>query len=148
MKELNDLLDKLKSNGYKITEQRKAILQALVSNNNNLITVEKLLSESKKNYHKTNMTTIYRNIEILEKLDLIHKVINEEGTSLYKLSCSINHHHHHIICLKCGKTEAIDFCPLKDIEQLLNDKDFCLTDHKFELYGYCKECKNSENKKD
>lgn len=148
MKESNDLLDKLKSNGFKITEQRKAILQALVSNNNNLISVEKLLSESKKNYHKTNMTTIYRNLEILEKLCLVHKIINEDGTALYKLVCSVKQHHHHLICKKCGKTEAIDYCPIKDLEQILNDKNFNLTNHKLELYGYCKNCRNSENKED
>ena len=150
MKELNNvnnLLDKIKSNGFKITEQRKAILQTLVSNNNNLISVEKLLNESKDIYYKTNLTTIYRNLEVLEKLGLVYKVINEDGTALYKLVCSVKHHHH-LICKNCGKTEAIDYCPVKDLEQLLNEKNFSLTNHKLELYGYCKDCRNLEKNKD
>ena len=68
---LNDLLDMLKSNGYRITEQRKAIAQVLASNHDNLISVENLFNKSKEFYSKTNMSTAYRNLEILENLNLV-----------------------------------------------------------------------------
>ncbi|WP_432404076.1 Fur family transcriptional regulator [Wukongibacter sp. M2B1] len=141
---LNYLLDKLKSNGYKITEQRKTILQVLTSNNKNLISVENLLDKSKEIYPKTNMSTVYRNLEILEKLSLVYKVVTENGITLYKLVCS-NEHHHHIICKKCGRTEAIEFCPINTLEKISKDKNFDLTDHKLELYGYCIDCQSSKN---
>ncbi|MBF8984244.1 transcriptional repressor [Lutibacter sp. B2] len=136
---LNVLLNKLKANGYKTTEQRKVILQVLVSNDQNLISVETILSKSKEMNPKTNMSTVYRNLEILEKLDLLYKVIAENGMTLYKLACS-DKHHHHLICKGCGKTEVIDFCPLKSLIQLSKEKNFNLTEHKLELYGYCKDC--------
>lgn len=141
---LNDLLDILKCNGYKITEQRKTILQVLASNTNNLISVENILSKSKEIYNKTNMSTVYRNLEVLEKLNLVYKVITENGTTLYKLICS-DKHHHHIICKKCGKTEVIDFCPINTFKKLSKDRNFNLTDHKLELYGYCMDCENSKD---
>ncbi len=141
---LDNLLDKLKMNGYKITVQRKAILRALAENHNNLITVENLFEKSKEIYPKTNMSTVYRNLEILEKLKLVYKVLTENGMALYKLVCS-DKHHHHIICKKCGKTEVIDFCPIDNLKQIIKNKKFILTDHKLELYGYCLDCKNSED---
>lgn len=141
---LNDLLDKLKSNGYRVTEQRKAILQVLALNMNNLISVERLFNKSKVICNRTNMSTVYRNLEILEKLNLIYKVMTEDGIALYKLLCSVDHHHH-IICKKCGKTEAIDFCPINTFRKLSKDKNFNLTDHRLELYGYCMDCETSKD---
>ncbi|MCT4564429.1 MAG: transcriptional repressor [Maledivibacter sp.] len=143
--ELTYIIDKLKSNGYKVTAQRKAILQVLSSNQSNLISVENLFNKSKEIYPKTNMSTVYRNLEILEKLDLVYKFTGEDGIALYKLVCA-KKHHHHIICKGCGKTEVIDFCPMNTFEQLSKDKNFRLTDHKLELYGYCNDCQKSKNK--
>ncbi len=141
----NNLLNILKSNGYKITEQRKSILKVLSDNNDKLISVETILDKSKELYDKTNMSTIYRNLEILEKLNLIYKVVSENGCTLYKLICS-NEHHHHIICKDCGKTEVIEFCPISTLKKLSKDKNFNLTDHKIELYGYCNDCYMLKNK--
>lgn len=137
---LDNLLNILKIDGYRITEQRKAILEVLVLNNNNLISVEDIHDKSKKIYPKTNMSTVYRNLEILKELNVIYAVFAENGTTLYKLICSSEHHHHHIICKNCGKTEVINFCPLDTFKKLSKDKNFNLTDHKIELYGYCIDC--------
>jgi len=138
--DLNYLMDTLRSNGYKITEQRKAILQVLSDNSSNLVSVEQLLCEAKELNKKTNITTIYRNLEIFEKLDLLYRFVTEYGVALYKLACRESSHHHHIICKSCGKTEVIDFCPIDTFKHLSEDKNFNLTDHKLELYGYCDKC--------
>lgn len=140
---LSDILDRLKCSGYKITEQRKAILQVLSSNQNTLTSVEYIFNKSKKIYHKTNMSTVYRNLEILENLDLLYRFITDDGIALYKLICS-DKHHHHIICKGCGRTEIIEFCPINTFIQLSKDRNFNLTDHKLELYGYCIDCQNSK----
>lgn len=141
---INEIFDKLKSNGYKITEQRKAILEVLNSNIDSLISVENLYKKSKEIYYKTNMSTIYRNLEVLENLRIVCKIVPDNGISLYKLMCSENHHYH-IICKKCGKTEVIDFSPIDSLTRISKDKKFVITDYKLELYGYCLECQASED---
>jgi Fe2+ or Zn2+ uptake regulation protein len=36
----------------------------------------------------------------------------------------------------------LEFCPFKDIDkEILNNMDFQPSDHIFEIYGYCKDCK-------
>jgi Fur family zinc uptake transcriptional regulator/Fur family ferric uptake transcriptional regulator len=130
---------KLKDEGYKLTNQRKAILEVLFSHKNHFLSAEEIHLKTQEKYAKTNFSTIYRNLELLEKLDLIHKINLDNNTAHYELihkKC----HHHHIICKGCGKTEPIDFCPLEEILSKLNHKDFSFTDHKFELYGYCSNC--------
>lgn len=136
---LTHLVEMLQSNGYKVTEQRKAILQVLASNQKNLLSVENLFYKAQEVCQKTNMSTIYRNLEILEKLNLIYKIVTDNGLTLYKLIC-FEEHHHHIICKRCGKTEAIEFCPLNTFIEISKDKNYILTDHKLELYGYCSDC--------
>lgn len=142
---INNLKETLKINGYKLTEQRLAILKILVNNNTKLISVEKILKQTKEIYHRTNMSTVYRNLNILDKLNLLYKVVTEDGISLYKLICS-SRNHHHLICKQCGKTEMIDFCVIDKLEGLFKDKNFNLTNHKLEIYGYCLECNKHDNK--
>lgn len=141
---IEDIINVLKKNDYKITPQRKAIIQALIENDTSLISIEALFARANQLYSKTNISTIYRNLEILEKLNLVYKVM-DEATSLYKLICNHYGHHHHLICKNCGKTEAIDFCPIETLQQLSKEKEFNLEDHKLELYGTCKKCQLNDS---
>ncbi|RKD29557.1 Fur family transcriptional regulator [Thermohalobacter berrensis] len=140
---LKDLKKKVKENGYKLTPQRKAILKVLIGHNKHFISAEDILKETIKIYPNLNITTIYRNLEILEDINMLHKT-KDNNTALYCLICEESHHHH-IICKICGKTEIIDFCPLKKFSDLVKEKNFILTDHKIELYGYCEDCKKDLN---
>lgn len=135
---IKDLEEKIKLNGYKITPQRRAILEVLIEYNGRFLSAEKIYQETLKTYPGLNIATIYRNLDILENINLIHKIQSEEG-ALYSI-ISTRSHHHHVICKGCGKTEIIDFCPLQKFIDLVEDKNFTLTEHKIELYGYCQKC--------
>lgn len=137
----NKILTTLKNNNFKITQQRQAIIDTLISNCSNLLSVDEIFKYTKILYPKTNMTTIYRNLQIFVNLNLVHKIITDNGISLFQLVCVNNNNHHHIImCKKCGKTEIIEYCPLHDLEKISNEKNFNLVGHKLELYGICKKC--------
>ena len=129
----------LKNSGYKLTNQRKAILEVLFDHQNILISAEEIYIKTKTIYAQTNFSTIYRNLEIFVNLNLIHKTSIHDEAYSYGLICQ-DAHHHHIICKGCGRTEVIDFCPLEEIQKKTPHKNFALTDHKFELYGYCMNC--------
>ncbi|WP_165000408.1 Fur family transcriptional regulator [Anaerophilus nitritogenes] len=135
----NKIKEKLKENGYKLTDQRKAILEVLIHHEHQFLTAEEIYTRVKKDLSQINFSTVYRNLEILEKIDMLHKINLEDKPSQYEII--LHHdHHHHVICKDCGKTQPIHFCPLKQILNSLEDEDFTLTEHKFELYGYCSNC--------
>ncbi|MCT4631572.1 MAG: transcriptional repressor [Firmicutes bacterium] len=138
---IEDVLELIRKEGYKVTNQRKAIIQVLIENRDFLLSAEELLEKSKLIYPKTNMSTIYRNIEILSNANILFSDIDKNNIAIYKLICS-NNHHHHLICKSCGRTEAIDYCPIKAIEEITKEKNYILLDHKFEIYGYCEDCQN------
>jgi len=134
---------KLRDGGYKLTPQRRAILEVLLEHRGRFVDAGEIYEKTRARHYGTNFSTVYRNLDILENLGIIHKTSIENGAAVYEL---IFHrpHHHHIICKKCGRTEIIDMCPLEQLIKAVEDKDFTLTGHKFELYGYCRDCSKNQ----
>ncbi|MBS4537630.1 transcriptional repressor [Clostridium sp. D2Q-11] len=138
-----DIIKTLKDKGYRCTNQREAILDVLLNNENHFISAEDIYIKTKKYYPKTNFSTVYRNLEVLDNLGVIHRTNTDGKKAMYEIICE-DSHHHHIICKSCGKTEIVDFCPFLNIKEKFSNDGFKLTDHKFELYGYCEKC-NEDN---
>jgi Fe2+ or Zn2+ uptake regulation protein len=135
------IIKKLKENQCRITPQRKAILDILAQHQYKLLTADALLELCQESNPDINLTTIYRNIELLDQLNLLYKMNIDRNTTAYKFICG-NHHHHHLICLGCGKLVPIEYCPITTaLTDLVESKDFILTDHNLELFGYCKDCR-------
>lgn len=133
---------KLKDCGYKLTNQRKAIIEVLCEHEGQFISAEEIYNKSREKYHDTNFSTVYRNLSILEEAGIIHDMRIDGYAAVYEIiDCNV--HHHHIICKNCGRTEVIDYCPFEDALSKFKSENFTLTDHKFELYGYCKECEKN-----
>lgn len=85
--------------------------------------------------------TIYRVIELFEKISVVHKI--QIGWK-YKLELNdpFQHHHHHISCTKCGKVVNIEE-PAgleKSLKKLGQEVGFVIEQHTLELSGVCKDC--------
>uniref|UniRef100_UPI000F146F3E Fur family transcriptional regulator n=2 Tax=Bacteria TaxID=2 RepID=UPI000F146F3E len=89
-----------------------------------------------RKYSGLSFDTVYRNLRVLYELGVLEQVVFEEGIK-FRGRCSEEHHHHHMICLQCQKTYPITFCPMQ-----LTDApdDFQVVQHKFEVFGYCRDC--------
>ena len=140
---LKELNHRLKEKGCRMTPQREIIIGLLNDHQHELVSVDTLLKEAKKNNPAINATTIYRNLELFDDLSLIYTQNGKDGSKLYKLVCHTAHHHH-IICKSCGKMLPIDYCPVApQLVALVEEKGFTLEDHHLELYGLCKECQSN-----
>lgn len=131
----------LREQGYKITKQRKSILKVFLKEKDNLLNAQQIHNRVKEIYPTIDFSTVYRNIELLVDRDIIHRINTDKSYGSYKLK-EQKEHHHHIICKDCGRTEAIEFCPFKQMEGQLREKDFLPTEHSFEVFGYCAKCKH------
>jgi len=139
-----EIFQQLKEKGYKLTPQREKMIETLCKYQGHFISVEQLWEIIRQTYQSIHITTIYRNLEVLEKASLVHKIYVD---GMYKYGLKVeSSHHHHMICKQCGKTKTIDFCPLQEIHMGSGMKEFTVTDHTFELYGYCNQCKNLKQK--
>ena len=67
-------------------------------------------------------------------------ILGDDNKTSYEITSS--EHMHHLICKQCKGVFPLTDCPLCIYEKhLKEDMDFDVTDHKLEVYGYCKKCK-------
>lgn len=131
-----DIKQQLRQHGYKLTKQRKQIIDILQANDERLMSVDALFLALGE---QIDLSTIYRNLEVLDDCHLIHKVQSGDK-ALYKLICQPEHHHH-LICLECGATQVLDYCPAPEIEALAQQHDFEVRAHMLEVFGLCQACR-------
>ncbi len=129
-------MQQLKEKGYKQTNKREEILRIFVKERRYL-SAKEVLAFMKGVFPELSLDTVYRNLTLFEKLDIL-ETTELNGERIYRLQCTEDEHHHHLICLSCGKSRMIELCPLDVMAE--KPKEFTITDHKFELYGYCVEC--------
>lgn len=126
----------LKAGGHRTTQARRLIFQLLVGSDP--LSIGQLL---KKAGDKIDRVTLYRNVELFEKLGIVHR-IHIGWKYKVELSDAFIEHHHHLSCLKCGKIIAIEDEKHIDefIEKLANKFSFTPRRHQFEIDGYCLHC--------
>ena len=85
-----------------------------------------------------NLATIYRTLELFERLDIAFHVHIGHGPSRWHLADDV---HHHLVCEVCDKVIEIPdstFDPLR--VRLEADTGFVIDPHHFSLSGRCAEC--------
>ena len=135
----------LRQNGYRLTPQRRAVLKAIAVSHDHATPAE-IYARVRQEQPAIGLTTVYRVINLLDRLNLICRV-NLGGESQGYLMRRPTGHHHHLVCSKCGR--AIDFsdCGLNSLEQrMAQETKYEIDGHLLELYGRCPSCQtNSSN---
>lgn len=134
----------LKEKGYKLTPQRRAIVDNIIKNEGSHLTTEELYDLVKKECPEIGLATVYRTVQLLEDLGVVSKLDLNDGCYRYELVHEDeNHHHHHLICSDCGKVIEVQGDLLEVLEHEIESKyDFKIKNHSVKFYGICNECKN------
>jgi len=110
------LIQILKSEGLRYTEQRKAIWDEIRDSNEHR-DAEDIYLKLKSNGVSVSRATVYRTIDVLVKNRLVRKMDVGEGRSLFEPRLD-NKHHDHMICIDTGKIMEFE---CDEIEQLQDD---------------------------
>ena len=140
-----DIQALLNHKGLKNTPGRRLILECLCEAKQPL-TAEQIFMSLRGQQASTCLSTVYRNVETLCSMQVVEKaIILDDGKARYALS--ENEHKHHVSCMACHKIVAIDACPFEAVKNSLKGAmDFQIVGHKFEIYGYCKNCADNMGK--
>lgn len=126
----------LTSKGYSITSSRFELFKLLLGKEP--LTMAEITSIAST---FANRATVYRNIELFEKLGIVNRL--QIGWK-YKLELSdrFHPHHHHISCISCGKIEQLtpDNALEKYFMTQASKLGYKLSDHQLELSGTCMTC--------
>ncbi len=133
---------KLKENGYKLTHQRRVVLEILYNRKAEHLTAEDIHNILKEEHPEIGLATIYRSLQLLTELSLVDTLHLEDGVVRYEIHTDAEgHRHHHLICQDCGKIlEAADDM-LDEIEANIEKEfGFVVKNHIVKFYGLCSEC--------
>ena len=123
MEKIELLVEALKKEGLRFTEQRKFIWDEITSSNDHREAEDIFLSLREKNIN-VSRATVYRTIDVLVKNNLVRKLDIGDAPSKYENKID-SHHHDHMICLETG-----------DIIEFYNEELENLQDEIAKKYGY------------
>lgn len=129
--------------GLKSSNRRNVVVKTFESHasDGKHITVDELYDHVKKADPKIGYTTVWRALKKLESLGLASAQKFHDGFTRYECIKG-DHHHDHLICIDCGKVEEFLNTKIEEIQNHVAAKHkFQITNHKMELYGYCRKCK-------
>lgn len=144
---IDDLTKKLQSPHHKITPQRKIVLQVFIDNPGEHLSAEDVHYILRDKHYDIGLATVYRSLELLSSLLLLHKNDFGDGCHRYELNTATAnaHQHHHLICMKCGKVTEFADDLLEDLEaDIMKKSHFKIVDHQVTFYGYCEECQKKD----
>jgi Fur family transcriptional regulator, peroxide stress response regulator len=131
----NFFREMLKSKGLKVTPQRVAIYEAIVTLKNHP-TAENVIDYIKVNHPNISVGTVYKVLDSLTENALLNKVKTEKDIMRYDAVLS-NHHH-----LYCAQTERIEDYEDEKLSTLINQyfkknkiKNFEVQDIKLQITG-------------
>ena len=130
---MNNIQQKCKIKGVRLTDQRK-IIADIMSSSNDHPDVDELHKRVNKIDKKISIATVYRTVKLFEEFGIVEKHDFKGSKARYEEAPE--EHHDHLIDINSG--DIIEFVD-KDIEILQNKVaqklGYKLVDHKLELYG-------------
>lgn len=120
------------------TVQRKLILEIL-SQAEKPLTAEEIYALAHQQRPKIALTTVYRNLEMLEEKGVLIRNIYQDGVARFEITAE---HRHYLICINCNKAVPLSHCPFEHLErELSRETGFAIAEHRLEIFGYCPECR-------
>jgi Fur family transcriptional regulator, ferric uptake regulator len=137
--ELSSLTGRLRRESRKITGPRAAILEILRHHAHPLTNKEIF---SKLPEGECDLATVYRAVQMLEKLGMVKRFDFGDGAARYELVAEGDDgHHHHLICTRCAEVVEIEECFPAEIERrIANQNGFQTVTHRLEFFGVCPAC--------
>lgn len=138
---LKDALNTLKESGVRITPQRHAILEYLISSKSHP-TADEIYKSLASEFPNMSVATVYNNLRVFLGVKLIKELTYGDVSSRFDF---VTHDHYHIICDECGKIVDFHHPGLEEVEYLASHvTGFEVNSHRLEVYGVCPTCAASE----
>lgn len=129
----------LQAQGYRLTPQRMLVLEVL-HNAHSHVSAEEIYEQLRQRYPYSNVSTVYRTLELLKKLNLVSETDFGEGCVRYHIA--EKSHHHHLVCRSCGKVIDVEESTMQPLKQsLLQECDFAAQLRHIAIPGECGSCR-------
>lgn len=135
-----DLEARVRGAGYKLTRARRAVISAVVGSDGAPSATDILL-EAKRHCPGIGLATVYRTLDILDRVRGAERVHRPDGYSGF-VACPASDHHH-VVCRVCGRVAEFYGCTVAEmIPSVGAQTGFTVEDHMLELVGTCGACRS------
>lgn len=135
MSDIDLIVERLELRGHRMTTSRRRVIDAVLAQDGHF-TVDAILHKTRR----VGRATVFRTMKLLQDLNIVCRVLLDDGTLHYRLSTG--RHHHHLVCVECGRVEDFSQC---DVESLVRDlqkaTQYEVQAHWLEVYGRCQTCR-------
>ena len=123
--------------GGRLTTTRRQVLELLWASHQPRKAYD-ILSEMDKKNHTAKPPTVYRALDFLQEMGLVHKI---ESLNAY-IGCNGNHSHQYMICRSCGDVSDMHDPQLTHaVQTKAREKGFQVDAAIIEIKGQCQECR-------
>lgn len=140
------LLEELESRGYRLTSQRRALIEELQNADRHLDASELLERANQRltgRRTRVNRATVYRTLDLLKKLGLVDELdlMHLNGEKHY-YEARTNRDHIHLACFVCGRIEEVTSPVYDDLKREIQETmGFATEVVRLEIGGRCRECR-------
>ena len=138
---LKEALDTLKETGVRITPQRHAILDHLVSSKSHP-TADDIYKALEGKFPNMSVATVYNNLRVFREAGLVKELTYGDASSRFDY---VTTDHYHMICEECDNIVDFHYPGLDEVEELAaHVTGFKVSHHRMEIYGVCPECQKKD----
>jgi len=129
----DEILDRLRAHGGRITTPRRLVVAALVDATAH-VTAEDLAATIQREHPEVHLSTVYRTLEALEELGIVEHTHVGHGAAVYHVGAT----HQHLVFEECGAVIDVPARLLDDVRAAVRDEyAFDLHVGHFALLGRC-----------
>ncbi len=130
-------LARIRAHGGRVTKPRRLLLAALTENPGHH-SAEELAACVQARAPDVNLSTIYRNLDELERLSVVDRTHPGHGPATYHLASAA---HGHLLCKQCGSMTEVPGDIFADLNQTARTRyGFTIEPHRFAVIGLCSAC--------
>lgn len=135
---IQEAVDRLKESGVRITPQRHAVLEFLISAEIHP-TADDIYKALEGKFPNMSVATVYNNLRVFREIGIVRELTYGDSSSRFDYNTT---KHYHIICDSCGKIVDFHYPSLDEVESLAEQvTGFDVSHHRMEIYGICPTCK-------
>jgi Fur family ferric uptake transcriptional regulator len=134
---------RLERDGYRLSAPRSAVVETLAALGCS-VTAKEIADRLRNRDADVGVASIYRTLELLDRLGLARRVDAAEGIARYEPIDPSGEHHHHLVCERCGEVTAFEDGELeRAIERLSDRLEYAIDAHDVTLRGECPGCRSN-----
>jgi Fur family peroxide stress response transcriptional regulator len=135
---IDNLVARLRQQGYRMTPQRMAVLEILV-NSDRHPGVEQMYETVRQSFPMTSLATVYKTVALLKEMGELVEISFGEGGNRY--DGNNPQPHPHLICTACEKIIDTEIVDLDELSRQLEERSgFRIETPRLDFFGVCPEC--------